>query len=142
MFRLNDCEFENKVEVLHQTEKWEYTLESSPNATLMAPLDPVLATTLCACHLRGAISLACHCSCKINLRRTIYRSPVHKKLLPSSKSKKAHVPFVIHLLELKNFSYKAASSKMSNDKHDHVCHNCCMAFVTGCPRYYLPSIKI
>ena len=83
------------------------------------------------CRLRRAIALARHRSRKINLRRAINRSPAHEKSLASSKNKNMfHLRFIFS--ELKNFSYKAALSRTSNNKHDRVCHICSryhMAFV-------------
>ena len=93
-----------------------------------------------ACRLRRAIALAHHRSRKIHLRRAINWSPAHEKSLASSNNKKYmfHFPFIFW--ELKNFPYKAASSRTSNNKHDCVCHICLRyrtAFVTGCSRTLL-----
>ena len=89
--------------------------------------------------------MARHDSRKIILRRAINGSPAHTKSLASSYNKKHmfHLQFIIS--ELQNFPFKVASSKMSNNKHDSVCHIClryCTTFVIGCSCYYcLPPVK-
>ena len=72
------------------------------------------------------------------------RSPAHEKSFASSKNKKHMFYLRFNFSELKNFPYKAASSRMSNNKHDRVCDICLRyrtAFVIDYSRYCLPPIQ-